>query len=69
MVLGYYDGNMWELEQFQNKLYMSYNNGELRAYDGIGSLRGTLVCSASDGIISMTTDGNYSARALNCFPD
>lgn len=58
-VLGYYDGNMWELEEFQNKLYMSYNNGELRAYDGTGDLRGTLVYTAPDGIISMITDGNY----------
>lgn len=59
VVLGNYDGNMWELEEFQDKLYMSYNNGELRTYDGTGSLRGELVYSALDGIISMTTDGDY----------
>lgn len=59
VVLGYYDGNMWELEVFKNKLYMAYNNGELRVWNGIGDLRGELVYKAQDGIISMTTDGNY----------
>lgn len=58
VMLGYYDGNMWELEEFQDKLYMSYNNGELRAYDGTGYLRGELVYRAPDGIISMTTNGD-----------
>ena len=58
VVLDYYDGNMWELEKFKNKLYMSYDNGELRRTDGT-DLRGELVYTASDGIISMTTDGNY----------
>lgn len=55
---GYYDGNMWELEKFKGSLYMSYNNGELRASDG--SERGTCVYTAPDGIISMTT-GGYSS--------
>jgi len=59
VVLDYYDGNMWELEEFQSKLYMSYHNGELRAYDGTGDLRGDLVYTAPDGIISMTTDSRY----------
>jgi len=59
VVLDYYDGNMWELEAFQNKLYMSYNNGELRAYDGTGDLRGSVVYTATDGIISMITGGRY----------
>jgi hypothetical protein len=53
----YYDGNMWELEEFKDLLYMSYNNGELWASDG--SERGTCVWTAPDGIISMTTDGYY----------
>jgi len=57
VVLDYYDGNMWELEEFRGQLYTSYNNGELRTSDG--TTRGTLVYQASDGIISMTTDGNY----------
>jgi hypothetical protein len=59
VVLDYYDGNMWELENFQNKLFMAYNNGELRAYGGTGDLRGELVYQALDGIISMATDGKY----------
>jgi hypothetical protein len=59
VALGYYDGNMWELEVFQNKLFMAYNNGELRAWDGAGDPRGTLVYTAPDGIISMATDGKY----------
>lgn len=56
VVLDYYDGNMWELEEFQDELYMSYNNGELRASSAPD--RGRLVYPASDGIISMITDGN-----------
>jgi murein DD-endopeptidase MepM/ murein hydrolase activator NlpD len=59
VVLGYYDGNMWELEVFQNKLFMAYDNGELRVYDGTGDLRGELVFRAPDSIISMATDGEY----------
>jgi len=59
VALGYYDGNMWELEIFQDELFMAYNNGELRAWNGIGDLRGRLVYTAPDGIISMATDGNY----------
>lgn len=59
VVLGYYDRNMWELEKFQNELYMSYDNGELRAYNGTGNLRGRLVYTAPDGIISMAIDGGY----------
>jgi len=47
--------NMWALEVFQGSLYMSYNNGELRATDGT-DLRGTLKYTAPDGIISMATD-------------
>jgi len=54
-VLGYYDGTMWELEAFQGQLYMSYNNGELRASDG--TTRGSILYTAPDGIISMETDG------------
>lgn len=59
LALGYYDGNMWKLEVFQGKLFMAYNNGELRAYNGTGDLRGTLIFQAPDGIISMATDGKY----------
>jgi hypothetical protein len=55
---GYYDSNMWELEEFKGSLYMSYNNGELWASDGLG--RGTCKYTAPDGIISMTT-GGYSS--------
>jgi hypothetical protein len=58
-VLDYYDGNMWELEQFGNSMYMAYNNGELRSYSGTGDLRGGLVYAAPDGIVSMVTDGQY----------
>jgi hypothetical protein len=62
VILDYYDGNMWALEKFRNRLYMSYDNGELRRTDGI-DLRGELVFKtedkAKDGIISMTTDGDY----------
>jgi PKD repeat protein len=52
--LGYYDGNMWELETYNDLLHMSYNNGQLRASDG--TTLGTLVYTAPDGIISMTAD-------------
>jgi hypothetical protein len=53
VLLGAYDGDMWELEEFQNSLYMSYHNGELRASSVPN--RGTLVYTAPDAIISMTT--------------
>jgi hypothetical protein len=56
VVLGSYDGTMWELEEFQSELYMSYHNGELRASNVPD--RGTIVYTAPDGIISMTTDGD-----------
>jgi sugar lactone lactonase YvrE len=56
VILDYYDGNMWELEAFQGLLYMSYNNGELRA-SNIPD-RGALIYTANDGIISMETDGD-----------
>ena len=58
VLLSYYynGGDMWELETFQNSLYMSYDNGELRASSVPD--RGTLVYTAPDGIISMTTDGD-----------
>jgi len=46
--------HMWEIETFGDQLYMAYNNGELRA-SSIPE-RGTLVYTAPDGIISMTTD-------------
>ena len=48
--------DMWELETFQGSLYMSYDNGELRASSVPD--RGTLVYTAPDAIISMTTDGD-----------
>lgn len=51
----YYKGNMWELETFQDFLYMAYANGELRASNVPD--RGTLIYKAPDGIISMKTDG------------
>jgi len=56
-LLSYYDGHMWELETFQNLLFMGYDNGELRASNVPD--RGTLIYTAEDGIISMETDGNY----------
>ncbi len=56
VVLGYYDGNMWELEPFQGDLYMSYDNGELASLDTSGDR--SLVWTAPDGIISMVTDGD-----------
>jgi hypothetical protein len=48
-----YGTHMWELETFRGSLYMSYDNGELRQ-SNIPD-RGTLVYTAPDGIISMTT--------------
>jgi len=65
--LGYYDGPMWELERVQDKLYMAYDSGELRWWNGSGSARGTQIDvdpstaginPAPDGIISMATDGS-----------
>ncbi|MFX0146001.1 MAG: hypothetical protein ACFE9C_18185, partial [Candidatus Hodarchaeota archaeon] len=53
----WYKGNIWELEEFQSQLYMSYENGELRSSTFPVS-RGALVYTAPDGIISMTTDAN-----------
>jgi hypothetical protein len=58
LVLDYYDGNIWGVELFQNKLYMSYDDGELRVWDGSGNARGIQAYQAPDGIISMTTDGS-----------
>jgi hypothetical protein len=54
----YSKGNMWELETFQDMLYMAYANGELRAsrVPDRGD-RGILKYKAPDGIISMETDG------------
>lgn len=59
VALQYYDGNMWELEVFDGKFYMAYNNGELREYSGVGDLRGRTVYIAPDGIISMLSTGLY----------
>lgn len=56
-IFGSYATHMWELETFQNSLFMGYDNGELRESDG--SDRGTLVFEAADGIISMETGGGY----------
>ena len=53
----YRAGNMWALEEFRGELYMSYNNGELRASNVPD--RGRLVYTAPDGIISMTTGGDH----------
>jgi len=50
-----YDGSMWEVETFNGSLYMTYGNGELRA--SAVPDRGTLIYTATDGIISMETDG------------
>lgn len=56
-VLGYYDGNMWELETFGGNLYMSYENGVLATLGTSPWSRNT-VLTAPDGIISMVADGD-----------
>jgi hypothetical protein len=59
-VLGYYGGgNMWSLAVYRGRLFMGYNNGELRAWNGTGDPRGVLVFRAPDAILSMATDGVY----------
>jgi len=55
-VLGYYDGNMWELEPFQGYLYLSYDNGVLARLDT--SHNWSHVWTGPDGIISMLADGD-----------
>lgn len=49
----YYDGNMWELETFQDLLYFGYDDGELWESGHFGPC----IYTAPDGIISMETDG------------
>jgi len=56
VVLGYYDGNLWELEPFQGYLYASYDNGELAQVDS--SHTRTTVWTAPSAIISMLADGD-----------
>ena len=60
VVLGYDYGNghMWELEAFDDELYMAYKSGQLRASSLPNPDRGSLIYTAPDGIISMTTGGN-----------
>ncbi len=55
LVWDYFDGNMWELEVYQAELYMSFDIGYLSIYPDYNSP----VEYASDGIISMDTDGQY----------
>ncbi|MGB9878828.1 MAG: choice-of-anchor J domain-containing protein, partial [Candidatus Pelagibacter ubique] len=50
-----YGSRMWELEVYNNYLYMAYDNCELRK-SNIPN-RGELVYTAPDSIISMATDG------------
>ena len=57
-VLGYYDGNMWELEVFQGLLFMSYNNGVLHSTDS--TIARDYVWTAPDGIISMVAQGDIA---------
>lgn len=58
-VINYQDGNMWELEIFQNSLYMSLNDGRLQRYagtvDGIVMIEEIWTAPDGNGIISMTT--------------
>jgi len=56
ILLDYGSSHMWELEVFNNALYMGYENGELRA-SSVPDY-GTLIYTAPDGIISMTKSGN-----------
>ncbi|MBL7119282.1 MAG: hypothetical protein ISS53_01205 [Dehalococcoidia bacterium] len=53
--IGYNDGNLWELEVFQDYLYMGDDSGRLMKYDG--ATRST-EWTAPDGIISMTPYGD-----------
>ncbi|MEM2282839.1 MAG: hypothetical protein QXH26_04790 [Candidatus Hadarchaeales archaeon] len=53
----YGKGNIWEMEVFRGKLYMGYQSGELRVWDGEGDVRGELVYTAPAPIISMESDG------------
>jgi hypothetical protein len=64
-VLGYYGGgNMWSLAVYKGRLFMGYNNGELRAWNGAGDPRGVPVFKAPDSILSMATDGVYLVAML-----
>ena len=55
----YWGGGMWSLAVYKGRLFMGYNNGELRAWNGTGDPRGVLVFRAPDAILSMATDGIY----------
>ncbi|MFX1531573.1 MAG: hypothetical protein ACFFBC_10710 [Promethearchaeota archaeon] len=57
-VLGYKDGNMWELEEFNDRLFMGYDYIGLWASTDV-SLRGEQIWPTPDGITSMTTDNNF----------
>jgi hypothetical protein len=60
LVLGFYWGwSMWSLAVYKGRLFMGYNNGELRAWNGAGDPRGVPVFKAPDSILSMATDGVY----------
>jgi|GEM_PF-1195747 len=53
--IGYNDGNLWELEVFQDYLYMGDDSGRLMKYDGATQ---STEWTAPDGIISMTPYGD-----------
>lgn len=52
-VLDYHDGNMWEIEVFQNYLYMGLDSGGLERYNGAMN---ETIWTAPDSIISMIAD-------------
>ena len=46
---------MWSLAVYRGRLFMGYNNGELRAWNGAGDPRGVLVFKAPDSILRLPT--------------
>jgi hypothetical protein len=56
LVLDCYGPHLWELEPFQGKLYLGYDNGEL-AYIDSAEIRHS-VLTVSDSIISIVADGD-----------
>jgi hypothetical protein len=46
---------MWSLAVYRGTLFMGYNNGELRAWNGAGDPRGVLVFKAPDSILRLPT--------------
>ena len=53
----YWGGGMWSSAVYKGGLFMGYDNGELRAWNGTGDPGGVLVFRMPNAIFSVATDG------------